>query len=505
MLTSAQEYLDMEIVTVDQNRNYLGSSSDLVVGQPGPSSGQELVPRPAYEIAVAETPEKKTLRRQVSDLVKALHHKEYMVHQKVHEVKVDAGTKVRALLKDQQDNFKRVATEFEEYFRDVCAKEVAEARADIHGQATAAINDRERRIADEHNRLNQIKDDLVKAHSAVDTEKEQKAHLVAEAENAIQRQRAEIITQAEQSMQEQSKIVSHRLSELQQEASAERTAREFERKVREQAQGDLQRVSARLMAEANVRDSALAEARQMKDEAESEKAEATLTRQKLQQALQEGRLIFVKSEKQEEQIAKLIEENKVANQTIVGLKADIASGASENFKQQVQQYSIHQDAVQALEARIEELEGMVKTVTFQNGTLRTKNQILEKELMAVKESSTMILETSKEQHRKDLDKFLRERRRATEHEDAAAAKILKLEEEIASLQEALTSDAQDAEARAELERFMKIHKARGDKAECFQIHTDDEDEGDDEILEGERPFEYDDDAYYGAGEDDEDA
>ena len=95
--------MDMEIVTVDQNRNYLGSSSDLVVGQPGPSSGQELVPQPAYEIAVAETPEKKTLRRQVSDLVKALHHKEYMVHQKVHEVKVDAGTKVRALLKDQQD------------------------------------------------------------------------------------------------------------------------------------------------------------------------------------------------------------------------------------------------------------------------------------------------------------------------------------------------------------------------------------------------------------------
>ena len=96
---------------------------------------------------------------------------------------------------------------------------------------------------------------------------------------------------------------------------------------------------------------------------------------------------------------------------------------------------------------------MVKTMIFQNDTLQTKNQ-----LMAIKESSTMIHETSKEQHRKDLERFLRERRRATEHEDAAAAKILKLEEEIASLQEALTSDAQDAEARAELERFMKIRK-----------------------------------------------
>ena len=74
------------------------------------------------------------LKKQVSDLVEALHYEEHMVHHKVHEVKVDAGTKVRALLKDQQDSFKRVATEFEEYSRDICAKEVAEARADVHGR-----------------------------------------------------------------------------------------------------------------------------------------------------------------------------------------------------------------------------------------------------------------------------------------------------------------------------------------------------------------------------------
>ena len=139
------EDMDMEIVTADQNRNYGGSSTDLVAGQPVPIvQGQELAQRPAYEIAVAETPEKRVLKKQVSDLVEALHYEEHMVHHKVHEVKVDAGTKVRALLKDQQDSFKRVATEYEEYSRDICAKEVAEARADVHGQAIAAINDRER-------------------------------------------------------------------------------------------------------------------------------------------------------------------------------------------------------------------------------------------------------------------------------------------------------------------------------------------------------------------------
>ena len=44
----------------------------------------------------------------------------------------------------------------------------------------------------------------------------------------------------------------------------------------------------------------------------------------------------------------------------------------------------------------------------------------------------MILEAGKEQNKKDLDKFLRERKRASDYENAAAAKILKLEEEVAT-------------------------------------------------------------------------
>ena len=56
----------------------------------------------------------------------------------------------------------------------------------------------------------------------------------------------------------------------------------------------------------------------------------TIAYQILHQAYQEGHLIFVKSEKQEEQISKLIDDNKAANTTIVGLKADLISGASEN-------------------------------------------------------------------------------------------------------------------------------------------------------------------------------
>ena len=68
-----------------------------------------------------------------------------------------------------------------------------------------------------------------------------------------------------------------------------------------------------------------------------------------------------KFEKQEAQIAQLIEDNKVANKTIVELKADIIAGASENFQKQFQQQVDQQETVASLKDKIEELIGSVKT------------------------------------------------------------------------------------------------------------------------------------------------
>ncbi len=117
----------------------------------------------------------------------------------------------------------------------------------------------------------------------------------------------------------------------------------------------------------------------------------------------------------------------------------------------------------------------------------------------------MILEASKDQNRKELEKLLRERKRASEYENAAAAKILKLEEEVASLQEALTDQAQDAETQAEMTCLIKAQRARGEQAEKFQTHTGEEDEDDAHILEGEQPFEQDEGAVSGTEEEAEDA
>ena len=101
----------------------------------------------------------------------------------------------------------------------------------------------------------ELKHDLAKAQNAGGTEATQKAQIIAEAEEAIQQQRTQIITQAEQSMHTQSQLISTRLAELQQEAHSEKAAREFEKKIREQAQGDLQRVISQILHEANLRDS----------------------------------------------------------------------------------------------------------------------------------------------------------------------------------------------------------------------------------------------------------
>ena len=118
-------------------------------------------------------------------------------------------------------------------------------------------------------------------------------------------------------MQEQSSMISRRLSELQEEARTEKIALELERKIRSQAQGDLQRVGMQLFEEANLRDSAVGEQRQMKEEIHSEKAALTIAKQELQAAYQEGRLIFAKAEKQEGQINKLADDNKAMKRKVV--------------------------------------------------------------------------------------------------------------------------------------------------------------------------------------------
>ena len=187
---------------------------DVEVGE-GARGSADIVPTPALRLDMAQvnpekvvdTPEKAHLRRQVSDLVDALQYEGNKVHQEIHEVKVDAGNKVKALFKDQQANFQRVATEYEQQARDICQKEVAEAIADIHGQAISAINEREQRLNEEHVKLAKLKADIAQAQSAVGTEASQKTQIIKEAESAIQRQRSEIINQAEQTVQHQSALV----------------------------------------------------------------------------------------------------------------------------------------------------------------------------------------------------------------------------------------------------------------------------------------------------------
>ena len=139
-------------------------------------------------------------------------------------------------------------------------------------------------------------------------------------------------------------------------------ALELERKIRAQAQGDLQRVWMQLFEEANLRDAAVGEQRQMKDEIHLEKAALTIAKQELQAAYQEGRLLFAKAEKQEEHINKLTNDNKAMKKNLVDLEADFIVGSSTNFQQQFQQQTEQKAVVEALDARVEELAGLVQTI-----------------------------------------------------------------------------------------------------------------------------------------------
>ena len=174
---------------------------------------------------------------------------------------------------------------------------------------------------------------------------------------------------------------------------------ELERKIRSQAQGDLQRVGMQLFEEANLRDSAVGEQRQMKEEIHSEKAALTIAQQELQAAYQERRLLFDKAEKQEEQINKLINDNKAMKKKVVDLEADVIAGSSTNFQQQFQQPKEQKAVVEALEARLEELAGLVQTLSSQNESLTKQSAILTQDLSGLKESSAMILEQARAQNK----------------------------------------------------------------------------------------------------------
>ena len=87
----------------------------------------------------------------------------------------------------------------------------------------------------------------------------------------------------------------------------------------------------------------------------------------------------MKSEKQEEQIERLTTDNKTMNK-LVDLEADIIAGSSTNFQQQMQQQQNQKAVVEALEARNEELEGLVKTLSSESDALHQQNVILTKDL-----------------------------------------------------------------------------------------------------------------------------
>ena len=105
----------------------------------------------------------------------------------------------------------------------------------------------------------------------------------------------------------------------------------------------------------------------------------------------------MKSDKQEEQIERLTTDNKTMKKKVVDLEADIIAGSSTNFPQQMQQQQQDQKAVvEALEARNEELEGLVKTLSSKNDALHQQNAILTKDLSDIKESSAMIMEKARQ-------------------------------------------------------------------------------------------------------------
>ena len=110
-------------------------------------------------------------------------------------------------------------------------------------------------------------------------------------------------------MQEQGSLIKQRLSELAEEARTEKQSLDLERQIRIHAQGDLQRVGMQLFEEMSIRGAALGDQNRTHEELNSEHAALSRTRQEFQADYQEGRLLYAKSEKLEENNEQLTTEN----------------------------------------------------------------------------------------------------------------------------------------------------------------------------------------------------
>ena len=224
-------------------------------------------------------------------------------------------------------------------------------------------------------KLAKLKADLAQAQSAVGTEASQKTQIIKEAESAIQRQRSEIINQAEQTMQHQGALVKKQFPELTEEVRTAEQTLELERTIRIQAQGDLQRVAQQLYEE-GIRDIALGDQKRVLEDLLSEKAAQGRTQQELQAAYQEGRILVAKTEKQDQQLLALKNENLSLKNQVTRLTADVMTGSSQNFQQQMEQQSRHREASEERDRKIQDLTAQVQDLSSQNQSLRSQNTAL---------------------------------------------------------------------------------------------------------------------------------
>ena len=334
---------------------------------------------------------------------------------------------------------------------------------------------RSRRIHEESNRLVQLTHDLVAAQNAVEMEATRKNILIADAEDATKRHRLQIIAEAEHAMQLQNQSILSRLSDIQQEAHSEKAAYDRERNFREHAQGELQSTNSQLLHEASLYRTSVAETASMMQELQAEKAEVTSARQRTHAAFQEGRQLHIKVMKLEAQVAQLIEDNQVAKQTIVQLKAQMPVDAI--TAQQRLQTQHEQQSIAALKGEVEKLSGSNQMLSSQKSALEQENAILKQELTATTESTTMILENGREQSRRELERLHKELEHAEETAKASAAKILELENEVAELQDSSAQDtAEDEAIQAEIERLEEVREAGRQQHVSLHINQDDEDE-----------------------------
>ena len=139
------------------------------------------MPSDVVQSRVAASPDKATLKVEVSELQGYLAQTQMEAETYLRHIKVRTADKAKALFADQRAGFQKAAKEHEALSKDTCQAEVAQTEAWVIGQAESVISQKDAQLNESASNVNALRSHLGMAQQRASREAEHNQIITVEA------------------------------------------------------------------------------------------------------------------------------------------------------------------------------------------------------------------------------------------------------------------------------------------------------------------------------------